>query len=160
MQVWAKRLKPLPEEVSPADLVQMVVINTEVVRDLVNQSSCDLLAQFIRGRYIFRWGGPGIPEISSLLLGSRSAESDRRNFFKTQVLYWMLCATDGHAKNFSLFIEKYGRFLLTPLYDILSAYTILGEGKSQLATGKAKMAMAVTNKDRHCKWAEIRPDTG
>jgi len=102
-------------------------------------------------------GGPGIPEISSLLLGSRSAESDRRIFFRAQILFWMLCATDGHAKNFSLFLEKYGRFSLTPLYDILSAYPILGSGKNQLAPQKAKMAMAVTGKNRHYKWAEIQP---
>jgi serine/threonine-protein kinase HipA len=102
-------------------------------------------------------GGPGIPEISSLLLGSRSAEPDRRNFFRAQVLYWMLCATDGHAKNFSLFIERHGRFSLTPLYDILSAYPILGSGKNQLAPQKAKMAMAVTGKNRHYKWSEIQP---
>jgi serine/threonine-protein kinase HipA len=102
-------------------------------------------------------GGPGITEISSLLLGSRSSETDRRNFFRAQVLFWMLCATDGHAKNFSLFIEPHGRFSLTPFYDILSAHPILGKGKNQLAPQKARMAMAVTGKNRHNKWTEIQP---
>jgi len=102
-------------------------------------------------------GGPGIAEICTLLLGSRSAVSDRRSFFKAQVLYWMLCATDGHAKNFSLFIEEYGRFRLTPLYDVLSAYPILGTGKNQLAPRRARMAMAVTGKNRHYRWADIQP---
>ena len=34
----------------------------------------------------------------------------------------MLRAIDGHAKNFSLFLNPGGRFQLTPLYDVLSAW--------------------------------------
>lgn len=101
-------------------------------------------------------GGPGITDISALLLGSRNAVVDRRTFFKAQVLFWMLCATDGHAKNFSVFIEPYGRFSLTPLYDVISAYPILGSSKNQLAPQKAKLAMAVLGRNRHYKWAEIQ----
>lgn len=102
-------------------------------------------------------GGPGVSEISTLLLGSRNAAADRRTFFKAQVLFWMLCATDGHAKNFSVSIEPYGRFSLAPLYDVISAYPILGKGKNQLAPQKARMAMAVRGKNRHYKWSEIQP---
>jgi serine/threonine-protein kinase HipA len=102
-------------------------------------------------------GGPGIADICSLLLGARQATRDRRNFFKAQVLFWMLCATDGHAKNFSVFIEPQGRYSLTPLYDVLSAYPILGKGANQLAPQKAKMAMAMAGKNRHYKWSEIQP---
>jgi len=102
-------------------------------------------------------GGPGISNISKLLLGSRNAIADRRTFFKANVLFWMLCATDGHAKNFSVFVEPYGRFSLTPLYDVISAHPFLGGGKNQLAPQKAKMAMAVLGKNRHYKWFEIQP---
>lgn len=102
-------------------------------------------------------GGPGIREICSLLLGSREAYRDRRNFFKAQALFWMLCAIDGHAKNFSLFIEPHGRYTLAPLYDIMSAYPILGSGANRLAPQKVRMAMAVTGKNRHYKWMEIQP---
>lgn len=101
-------------------------------------------------------GGPGIADIGSLLLGSRNAAMDRRNFFKVQVLFWLLCATDGHAKNFSVFIEPYGQFSLTPIYDVISAYPILGSGNNQLAPQKAKMAMAVRGKNRHYRWSEIQ----
>jgi len=102
-------------------------------------------------------GGPGISEISNLLLGSQNAKVDRRIFFRAQVLYWMLCAVDGHAKNYSVFIERYGRYRLTPLYDVISAYPILGKSKNQLAPQKAVMAMALTGKNRHYRWAEIQP---
>ena len=110
-----------------------------------------------RGQRYESDGGPGIAEICSLLLGSRRAARNRRDFFRAQVLFWMLCAIDGHAKNFSVFIEPQGRFSLTPLYDIMSAYPVLGNGASQLAPQKARMAMAVTGKNRHYKWAWIQP---
>jgi len=102
-------------------------------------------------------GGPGISTISSILLGSRSAAADRRIFLKYQVLFWMLCAPDGHAKNFSLFIEPHGRYSLTPIYDVISAYPILGRGKHQLPAQKAKMAMAAIGKNKHYRWSEIQP---
>lgn len=53
-------------------------------------------------------GGPGIDAIFHLMNGSMTREDDRRAFFQAQVLFWMLCATDGHAKNFSLFIRPGG----------------------------------------------------
>ena len=102
-------------------------------------------------------GGPGIVDISSVLLGSREAARDRRKFFMAQIVFWMLCATDGHAKNFSVFIEPRGRFTLTPLYDVISAYPILGHGRNRLAPEKVRMAMAVTGKNRHYRRAEIQP---
>lgn len=101
-------------------------------------------------------GGPGIRDIMYLLLGARTAQPDRKTFFKAQVLFWMLAATDGHAKNFSVFIEPGGRFSLTPLYDILSAYPIMGHGANQIAPEKARMAMAASGKNRHYRWSEIQ----
>lgn len=43
-----------------------------------------------------------------------------------QVFQWLIGATDGHTKNFSIFIQ--GNYHLTPFYGILSAYPIL-DGK-------------------------------
>ena len=59
-------------------------------------------------------GGPGIDRIIELLNMSMNRDEDRRVFFQAQVLFWMLCATDGHAKNFSIFLKPGGRFQLTP----------------------------------------------
>jgi serine/threonine-protein kinase HipA len=67
----------------------------------------------------------------------------------------MLCATDGHAKNFSLFLRPGGRYQLTPLYDVLSAYPVLGEGPGQMSAFKAKMAMAVRAQNPHWKMRDI-----
>lgn len=102
-------------------------------------------------------GGPGIEKIMSILLGSRLADQDRQDFYKTQMLFWMLCAIDGHAKNFSLFIESGGSYRLTPRYDVLSAYPVLGNGAGKLSPNKVKMAMAFSGSNRHYRWIEILP---
>lgn len=95
-------------------------------------------------------GGPGIPEIMKLLLGSEQAHLDRELFLKSQVLFWLLAATDGHAKNFSIFIKAGGHIQLTPLYDILSTYPLMTQG--QLQAQKIKMAMALRGKNYHYRW--------
>ena len=88
-------------------------------------------------------GGPGITEIMTILLGSATPEQDRYLFMKSQVLFWLLAATDGHAKNFSVFIEPEGRFRLTPFYDILSVYPVFG-GRG-LNRRDAKLAMGLAS---------------
>jgi len=108
------------------------------------------------GRKYERDGGPGIETIMDLLLGSRVAAQDRVDFFRTQVVFWLLCAIDGHGKNFSVFIEAQGQYRLTPRYDVISAYPVLGHGKGKLPTQKVKMAMAVSGRNRHYRWSEIR----
>lgn len=100
-------------------------------------------------------GGPGIDAVFQLLEGSMTRDQDRRVFFQALVLFWMLCATDGHAKNFSLFIRPGGRYQLTPLYDVLSAYPVLGDGPSKISPHKARLAMAVRTRNAHWKINEI-----
>ena len=78
--------------------------------------------------------GPGINAIMQLLLGSANAIADRDTFYKSQILFWLLAAIDGHAKNFSIFIEPDGKYRLTPLYDIMSAYPLIA--KKQLRIPK------------------------
>jgi serine/threonine-protein kinase HipA len=102
-------------------------------------------------------GGPGIQSSMELLLGSSRAVEDREAFFRAQLVFWLLCATDGHGKTFSLAIGAEGRYRLTPLYDILSAFPILGHGANQLPPERARMAMAAISKNRHYEWSRILP---
>lgn len=101
-------------------------------------------------------GGPGIDRILTFLDGSLDPECDKRTFFQTQVLFWMLCAPDGHAKNFSLNLHPGGRYQLTPIYDVLSAYPLLGHGPNQWSPNRVKMAMALRSKNTHYHMREIR----
>jgi serine/threonine-protein kinase HipA len=103
-------------------------------------------------------GAPGIEAIMGILLGSEAADEDRRDFFRTQILFWMLCAIDGHAKNFSLFLNAGGSYLLTPRYDVHSAHHALGTKAGRLSPHKLKMAMAIRgSKGSHDNWSDILP---
>jgi serine/threonine-protein kinase HipA len=91
-------------------------------------------------------GGPGIPDLTELLKGSDAPEEDQKTLFKAQIVFWLLGATDGHAKNFSIWLASGGRFRLTPLYDIVSTQPSVDAG--QLSYNQMKMAMA-TGKNGH-----------
>lgn len=91
-------------------------------------------------------GGPGIRKISDFLKGSDTPDADQSAFFKAQIVFWLLAATDGHAKNFSIRIAPGGRFSLTPLYDIVSTQPSLDA--KQIGQNQMKLAMAVGDK-RH-----------
>jgi serine/threonine-protein kinase HipA len=87
-------------------------------------------------------GGPGMKTILELLRGSTRQDQDRRTFFKAQILFWMLAAIDGHAKNFSIFLERESTYRMTPLYDVLSAWPVIGTSANHLPRHDVMMAMA------------------
>lgn len=97
-------------------------------------------------------GGPSIRDILGLLKGTDDPQSDQTAFFKSQILFWLMGATDGHAKNFSLFLDPGGRYSLTPFYDVLSAQPAVD--KKQIAPNRFRLAMSV-GKNRHYQMAEI-----
>jgi len=99
-------------------------------------------------------GGPGIEQCLSLLKSSDYAEEDRLAFLKAQIVFWLISATDGHAKNFSIFLMRGGRFRMTPLYDVMSTQPNYGQGK--IRRKDLKLAMAVGN-SRHYIVNEILP---
>lgn len=102
-------------------------------------------------------GGPGIDACLEILRGGEAFHEDGRTFLCAQLLFWLLAAIDGHAKNFSLFVLPGGRYRMTPLYDILSAWPLIGHGPHDLPYKKTKLAMAVRTKAAHYKLAEIQP---
>ncbi|MBK4735116.1 type II toxin-antitoxin system HipA family toxin [Noviherbaspirillum pedocola] len=101
-------------------------------------------------------GGVGMHAIATLLANSAARDEDLKVFLKAQVVFWLLRATDGHAKNFSLFLEAGDRYRLTPLYDVISTWPIIGTGANQLAPQEVKMAMAWIGRNRHYRAAEVQ----
>lgn len=101
-------------------------------------------------------GGPGMMAIARLLNGSVKRDEDLACLVKAQLLFWMLAATDGHAKNFSIRILSGGRYQLTPLYDVLSAWPVIGNRANQIAFPKAKLAMGLHGKNKHYRLKEIQ----
>jgi serine/threonine-protein kinase HipA len=91
-------------------------------------------------------GGPGIEAILRLLRDSDTPAEDQRAFLKTIVVFWVMGASDGHAKNFSVFLYPGGRYLMTPLYDVISAQPSVEAG--QIRQNGFRLAMAVGD-NRH-----------
>lgn len=91
-------------------------------------------------------GGPGMREIINLLKGSDTPDTDIATFMRANIIFWLLGAPDGHAKNFSIFLTPGGRYRMTPLYDVLTAQPSLDEG--QIPRKKFKLAMSA-GKNRH-----------
>jgi serine/threonine-protein kinase HipA len=99
-------------------------------------------------------GGPGLRGVLELLKASDEPAIDQRLFLKAQIVFWLLGATDGHAKNFSIFILPGGRFRMTPLYDVMSAQPNIDAGK--IRHNQMKLAMAVGDR-RHYVFDSILP---
>ncbi|KQP13089.1 type II toxin-antitoxin system HipA family toxin [Pseudorhodoferax sp. Leaf267] len=101
-------------------------------------------------------GGPGLRQSLALLSASETAQADSLRFALTQLAFWLLAATDGHAKNFSLFLEGGDRYTMAPLYDVLSAWPIIGRGPNHIAYPRARLAMALRAKNAHYHLAEVQ----
>ncbi|MHB8746989.1 MAG: type II toxin-antitoxin system HipA family toxin [Gammaproteobacteria bacterium] len=101
-------------------------------------------------------GGPGLIRIANVLHNSEARDQDIATLLRAQLLFWMLAATDGHAKNFSLYLLAGGRYRLTPLYDVISAWPVVGMGPNHFDRKKLKLAMAVRGKNIHYLLDEIQ----
>ncbi len=99
-------------------------------------------------------GGPSIPGIVRLLRGSDEAAADQRSFLKATIVFWLLGATDGHAKNFSVFLSPGGRFRMTPLYDVISAQPSVDS--KQILWKQFRLAMAFGTRP-HYQIRQIAP---
>lgn len=101
-------------------------------------------------------GGPGLKALFGTLRQSVHAEADMKTLMAAQVLFWLLRAPDGHAKNFSIQLLQRGRFQLAPLYDVMSVYPVLGAGPNQWSPHEIKLAMALLGKNRHYEMHRIQ----
>jgi len=99
-------------------------------------------------------GGPNMASILDLLKGSDEPTKDREDFLKAQILFWLMAATDGHAKNYSVFLYPGARYGMTPFYDVISVQPSLDAG--QLQAQKVKLAMSV-GQNNHYKVPDIVP---
>jgi len=101
-------------------------------------------------------GGPGMAQCLQVLRSSRTAAADIRHFLCAQLAFWLLAATDGHAKNFSIFLLPGGGYRMTPLYDVISVWPVIGRGPNQVAWREARLAMAVRSRNVHDELARIQ----
>jgi serine/threonine-protein kinase HipA len=100
-------------------------------------------------------GGPGLLAIASILRGAESPENDLGTLLRAQLAFWLLGAPDGHAKNFSIHLLAQGRYRLTPLYDVISAWPVVGARANQIPPQKLRLAMALHGKTKHYRVHDI-----
>ena len=100
-------------------------------------------------------GGPSIQSALALLSGSASPDNDQTTFLLAQLSFWLLAAIDGHGRNFSIFHQRGGSYTLTPLYDVLSAWPVIGHTRNKPPRERAKLAMAIRGRRPHYRLDEI-----
>ncbi len=117
---------------------------------LTQEDMCQALGASGQSKYEAN-GSPGAEEISNLLKYSKYNDNDTYEFFSAQYAFWLMMAIDGHAKNFSVYIDHTG-YWMTPLYDVLSVHPF----KDQFKRRQLKMAMRVQSKNSHYIWSDIQ----
>lgn len=105
------------------------------------------------GQKYQQYGGPSMVACLDLLAGSRDRFLDQKTFLKAQIFFWMIAAIDGHAKNYSIFIEPDG-YRMTPLYDILSVAP--APLRNQFRNREIQLAMSVGRRN-HYRLDQIVP---
>ncbi|HEX7636965.1 MAG TPA: HipA domain-containing protein [Burkholderiaceae bacterium] len=124
---------------------------------LPQEDFCQATGTSWRDKYE-RDGGPGIDRCLALLSGSDRADADKTVFCLCQLAFWLLAAPDGHAKNFSLFIGRGGRYRATPIYDVMSIWPLIGRGEHlETSHRKARLAMALKGRNAHRELRGILP---
>lgn len=101
-------------------------------------------------------GGPGIATCLDILGGSRQAAQDKLTFALANLAFWLLAAPDGHAKNYAIAMLPGAEYQMTPLYDILSAWPVIGDRADQIPLQRATLAMSLHGKSPHRKLQEIQ----
>jgi serine/threonine-protein kinase HipA len=101
-------------------------------------------------------GGPGVLQLARILQQSVAARQDIETLLASQILFWMLAAPDGHAKNFSIRLLAGGQFRLTPLYDVMSIWPVEGNGPNQWSWFKARLAMGMWSRSKHDAFREVQ----
>ncbi|WFN90006.1 HipA domain-containing protein [Arcanobacterium wilhelmae] len=103
-------------------------------------------------------GGPGIAHIAKLFDKIGLAARERFAFLQSLIANYLLCATDAHAKNFSLTWDT-GGVHLAPLYDVASAAPYVHpREKVRLAMKIGGENRADAIRERH--WARCAGDLG
>jgi serine/threonine-protein kinase HipA len=113
---------------------------------LPQEDFCQILSVISSKKYESD-GGPGMDDILHVLKSSNKPIENQQQFMKSIILFWLLGATDGHAKNFSIFLQPGGRFEITPLYDVMSMQPFIDTKK--IPHKDFRLAMSVGDKQNY-----------
>lgn len=102
---------------------------TDDGRKLPMEDMCQLAGKLTEQKY------QGSYELIAKLIDRYSSvpKLDIVNFWEQVVFSWIVGNADMHLKNFSLYSEKVGKYVLTPTYDQVSTAIVMPEDSDQLA---------------------------
>lgn len=127
-------------------------LNDGVILRRPQEDMCQALG-FAPSQKYQNMGGPTLVDILKFLSASETPHKDQQTVFKCQILFWLIGAIDGHAKNFSIFLAPNDGFQLTPLYDVMSAQIAMQA--NQIRHKDYKLAMPLGH-SKHYKIKNIR----
>lgn len=102
----------------------------DVIVRVHQEDLCQALSVHPASKYEVE-GGPGLVQLGKLV-GDVAGRSDTFRLFDALVYNWLLLATDGHAKNFSLLLSG-PQVRLAPLYDVASGLPYLHPREARMA---------------------------
>jgi len=129
-----------------------IKLENDIILRLPQEDMCQALGYPPSQKYQ-NMGGPTLVNILKFLSASEVPYQDQQTVFKCQILFWLIGAIDGHAKNFSIFLRPNNGFRLTPIYDVMSAEMAI-EAR-QIRHKDYKLAMPL-GKRKHYKIQNIR----
>jgi len=90
-----------------------------------------------------RTSGPTMDMLLHLLTTGAEPVADASLFLLAQLMFWVLGNTDGHGKNFSVFLQPGQTYAMTPLYDVISLWPMVGNAPSQMRQREMRLAIAL-----------------
>jgi serine/threonine-protein kinase HipA len=104
-----------------------------------------------------RTTGPTMPSVLKVLEGGAKPRQDVATFLLAQMMNWVLGNTDAHGKNFSVFLQRGATYSMTPVYDVISLWPIVGDAPNQLKQKAMKLAIPVRTQKTLRKLDDVTP---
>lgn len=124
-----------------------VKLDDGVIIRIPQEDMCQALGYPPSQKYQNR-GGPTLTSILVFLNSSDTPRGDQMTVFKCQILFWLIGAIDGHAKNFSIFLAPNDGFKLTPIYDVMSGQSAFDAHQIRHKDYRVAMSVGKSNKYR------------
>lgn len=90
-----------------------------------------------------RTTGPTMDAALRVLRAGTNPDGDVALFLLAQLMNGVLGNTDAHGKNFSIFLLPGTGHAMTPLYDVISLWPIVGDAPSQMKQKQMRLAIAL-----------------
>lgn len=139
------------EGVEPAIVVERydrLITKQHVVR-LHQEDLCQALGCLPDNKYAM-YGGPTSIDVIQLLMSTGStAANNVARFLQMLFFNYLIAATDGHAKNYSLMLNVSGDHRLAPMYDVASIAPYIERAQWNIKPPKLAMSIGGENRVGH-----------